>query len=295
MKHILTLTMLLCLSLWLNAENPVKIVLLAGQSNMAGAGNFDALSDADKARVVEVSQRVNLVYNRGESTPLSYNYAQYQFDKRGYGNVFGPEIFIGVTLAEAYPEDEFLLIKRAQGGTSLYGAWNPHWTAEKAAQAENTEAKQKMKLVEEHMALIASQIARLEQEGRDYEIIGMAWMQGENDGARQERAVAYEENLKSLIKTYRDTYDLPQMPFVMGQINSRYGKWADGPATVRQAQADVADADEHCAVLRTSTDESWSDYPKTSDNVHYDEVGQKRLGVGMGVFLVASCRVDSAR
>ena len=42
-------------------------------------------------------------------------------------------------MAEKYPNDEFIFIKRSVGGTSLYGCWNPDWTYEKANQMNYNE------------------------------------------------------------------------------------------------------------------------------------------------------------
>lgn len=286
MRNLLLIALFACLSLSSYAQKSIKVVLLAGQSNMAGTGNYDALSDSDKARVEAAAKRVYLCSNEEKSHPLSSNYSKYQMDKRGYGNVFGPELFIGVTLAEQYPHDEFLLLKRAEGGTSLYGAWHPNWTKERGLVGENKAHKQEMQLIKEHMSIIDANLKRLENEGKSYEIIGMAWMQGENDAAREVRAREYEENLKLLIAKYRKTYAFQDMPFIMGQINSRYGNFPEGPAMVRQAYVNIAESDSHCAVIRISTDESWSDFPKTSDNVHYNQEGQKRLGTAMGEALI---------
>ena len=286
MKKALLIVLVICLNLGINAQKSVKIVLLAGQSNMAGAGNYEALSQGDKARVEAAAERVFLCNNENNSLPLSSYYSKYQDEKRGYGNVFGPELFIGVTLAEQYPDEGFLLLKRAEGGTSLYGAWHPNWTEERGRVGENKAHKQSMQLVKEHMTIINANLERLEKDGRSYEIIGMAWMQGENDAARELRAREYEENLKKLITKYRKTYTSKDMPFVMGQINSRYGNFPEGPAMVRQAVVNIAEADTDCAVIHISTDESWSDFPKTSDNVHYNHEGQKRLGIAMGEALI---------
>ena len=38
-------------------SNEVQVILLAGQSNMAGAGNYDELDDSIKARIKKVSNR----------------------------------------------------------------------------------------------------------------------------------------------------------------------------------------------------------------------------------------------
>ena len=129
---------------------------------------------------------------------------------------------------------------------------------------------------------IGKELARLHAEGKPYRIIGMAWMQGENDAANELSARSYKANLKKLIAAYRADFNRPDMPFVAGQINSLYGDFPEGPAMVRQAFVDVAQADPRVAVIKTKPQPPWDDFPKHDDQVHYNHEGQKRLGTAMG-------------
>ncbi|MBJ7881558.1 sialate O-acetylesterase [Gelidibacter salicanalis] len=262
----------------------VYVVLLAGQSNMAGAGNFDALDIEAIERIKNVSNRVALSYNGGKVKPLSY-YDNTPSEKYDFIKRFGPELFMGLTLAENNPKQEFLFIKRSQGGTALYGAWNPKWTLEKAKAVEK-EQKQDVQLYNTHIEDIRANLKALEAQGKSYKIIGLAWMQGENDAAKEVSATTYESNLKILIKSYRDEFDVEDMPCVIGQINSKYGNFKAGPNMVRQAMEDVAQSDKNVEVIKTTTDTSWSDYPKHADNVHYNAEGQRRLGIAFGEQLI---------
>lgn len=265
-------------------QTEVHIVLFAGQSNMAGAGNYHALNDTDKAQGATAAKQVHLTYNGKPATPLSY--FSYTSEKYDFDDRFGPELFVGIELAKTHPQQEYLFIKRAQGGTALYGAWNPAWSAEKAKAVEKSVNKQNMQLVKEHREIIYREIARLKAEGKRYKIIGMCWMQGENDAAKEVSARSYEANLQNLIAYYRTEFNLPNMPFVYGQINSRYGKFDEGPSMVRQAMLNVAEADANATVITTTANPPWDDYPKHSDQVHYNEAGQKRLGVAFAKALI---------
>ncbi|MBU2947150.1 sialate O-acetylesterase [Zobellia uliginosa] len=257
----------------------VKIVLLAGQSNMAGAGNFDELSPVDLKRIEHISKRVSLSFNGKPAEPLSY-YDNKPNEKYAFLKRFGPELFMGLTLAERNPYQEFLLIKRSQGGTALYGAWNPNWTAKKAKEVEKGESKQNLKLYDLHITDIKKNIEVLKTQNKTYKIIGLAWMQGENDAAKEISATTYKDNLRILIKSYREDLGNKNLSFVIGQINSRYGKFQEkGPAIVRQAMNEVSASDNQAAIIKTSTDTTWADYPKHTDNVHYNTKGQKRLGI----------------
>ena len=266
-------------------KKEVQVVLLAGQSNMQGAGDFDQLDPSEIKRIEKISSRVSLSFNGGKAKPLSYYdnkpSEKYEFTKR-----FGPEIFIGLTLAENNPDQEFLLIKRSQGGTALYGAWNPNWTAEKAKAVEKPK-KHNIKLYNMHIQDVRANLKALETQNKTYKIIGLAWMQGENDAAKEISATTYEANLKLLAQSYRDEFGVENMPFVIGQINSRYGKFKKlGPAMVRKAMEDVVNLDANADIIKTTTDANWSDYPKHTDNVHYNAEGQRRLGIAFGEKLI---------
>lgn len=277
MKKIITLALFVFAVSVFSQEKEVSVVLLAGQSNMAGGGNFDELGADIKDRIKKVSSRVFLSDNGKEAVPLTYRKnkptEKYNFTKR-----FGPEIFIGLTLAEKYPNQEFLLIKRSQGGTSLYGAWNPDWNAEKAKALEKGEYKQNLKLYSLHIEDIKTNLGLLKSKGKSYKIYGLAWMQGENDAIDEASVKSYKNNLRKLITSYRKDLDVREMPMVLGQINSRYGI-AGGADKVRLAMVKFTNQDYYSSLIKTSKDTTWNDFPKHTDNVHYNTDGQKRLGI----------------
>ena len=263
----------------------IHVILLSGQSNMAGQGNYDELSDVDKERLQKVQDRVSLSTEGKPAQPLSAR-TRKKTEKYNFTQVFGPELFVGITLAEKYPKRKYLLIKTSQGGTSLYGAWSTEWTAEKAKAVEKGEKKQTTPFYQLHQTHIKTNLDRLKAEGKKYKIVGWAWMQGENDAAREVTALSYEENFKKLIAAYRRDTNEPQLPLAFGQINSSYGKFKAGPETVRSAMKKVADADPLVTMIPTTMERTWTDFPKHTDNVHYNAEGQKRLGTAFGKALL---------
>lgn len=258
-------------------SNDVQVVLLAGQSNMAGGGNYDELDDETKKRVEKAAQNVSLSFNGKPAKPLSY-YVNKPTEKYNFTKRFGPELLLGVSLAEQYPMQEFLLIKRSQGGTALYGAWNPNWDAEKSIAIEKGKFKQSLKLYELHISDIKRNLEILESQNKTYNIFGLAWMQGENDAILWEAAKSYKNNLGELVYSYRKDLNVSEMPFVLGQTNSRYGV-ENGAKTVREQMIKFANQDYYSKLIETTTDIEWNDFPKHFDNVHYNTEGQKRLGV----------------
>ncbi|SDR70228.1 protein of unknown function [Polaribacter sp. KT25b] len=287
-KNIFLLFLLMlasCKSSEITAQNDVdiQVVLLAGQSNMAGAGNFDELESNIINRIQKISDRVSLVFNGKLIKPLSY-YDNKPSEKYNFTKRFGPELLMGLTLAENNPTKKYLLIKRSQGGTALYGAWNPNWSSEKA-QAIEKDKKQKLQLFSMHIEDIQKSLAILKSEEKTYKIIGLAWMQGENDATLIEAARSYASNLKALILKYRTIFKEEKMPFVIGEINSRYGV-KDGAKIVRNQMESFVNKTHFTALIKTSTNQNWLDYPKHKDNVHYNTEGQVKLGTAFAFELM---------
>jgi len=277
-----------CASNKINSQNKkeeIQVVLLAGQSNMVGAGNYDELDKTIKKRIEKNSDRVSLVFNGKKVSPLTW-YKNNPTEKYNFTKRFGPELLFGLTLAEKYPDKEFVLIKRSQGGTALYGAWNPNWSSDKAKAVEKPK-KQSLQLYAQHLEDIKISLVSIQKENKTFKILGLLWMQGENDAAIEISATTYKENLKNLIDSYRTEFIESKMPFVVGQINSNYGKFKNkGSKMVRTFMEEIANEDKNVAIIKTSMDKSWLDYPKHSDNIHYNSEGQKRLGIAFANKLI---------
>lgn len=267
-----------------NTKADVQVVLLAGQSNMAGAGNYEELSEDVKERISKVANRVKISQSNTLQKPLSY-YNNKPSEKYNFKKRFGPELFIGLTLAEAYPNQEFLLIKEAKGGTALYGAWNPDWSLENSKLIEKGEKKQSWNLSEVHIQSIKENLEILTKKNKSYQFFGMAWMQGENDAILEVAVNSYAENLKKIIHKYRSVFETKKMPFVAGQINSHYGK-PGGASLIREAFLEVETTDKQVLVIKTKENAPYSDYPKHTDNVHYNTIGQLRLGTAFAKKLI---------
>lgn len=209
-----------------NSESKIKVFLLAGQSNMDGRANGNDLTDSDLKRLKEVAPRILFYYNHQAVIPLQLTKSSKGVeDKFNFTKVFGPELFFGIKLAEKYPNDKFIFIKRSIGGTSLYGCWNPNWTYEKASLI-NEENKPKLysDLIEYTKGILQS------YKPEDYEIKGMLWVQGEHDSYvdrwGEEPAATYGQNLKNLIDRVRIDLEAPRMPFLMFQVGN--GKVVEG-------------------------------------------------------------------
>jgi hypothetical protein len=265
----------------------VQVVLLGGQSNMQGKGVYRELDRSLKKRLDLASKRVRVSTNGRVDQPLSYR------SKERHVREFGPELFVGLRMAEQFPDGHFLLIKTAVSGTSLHGAWSPDWTEEKAKAYEFGKERQQTKLYREHLESVDANLKKLKRAGVRYHLVGMAWMQGESDTRHEIPAVNYEVNLRNLIGSYRENLGEPELPFVFGQVNSPFAGRASFPGgleLVRKAMLNVTKSVPHTMMIPTSMNPEWPDFPKHPDNVHYDTEGQKRLGTAFAEALIRAER-----
>jgi hypothetical protein len=134
-----------------------------------------------------------MVHPRG---PLSVGFGV--SDKRGVG----PELGIGVELAKHYGNTtHVLLLKVAWGGTSLAKDWRPPSSVSEFGGAlgwcyTNFTA---------HAHTVLNELD-------SYEIAGMVWHQGWNDGCSYDMVVEYERNLANLIRDVRSEFAVPKLP-----------------------------------------------------------------------------------
>ncbi len=244
----------------------VKVFLLAGQSNMEGRADGTKLSEADQARLRMAQERVWLAFNGQPVRPL-YAYTPSEELQEIYQRprMFGPELFLGIALAEAWPGERILLIKRAEGDTSLHGRWNPDWNREKATRMGEADAPP---LYDEFMAYTRQVLGAYAE--ADYTIEAMCWVQGENDSKVSEAAVTYGTTLQALIKRVRADTRKSDLPFLFFQVGS-----AEVVTGMTQAAASLP----RVTMIPQRPAPDSPDFYATMRNGHYNDVGMKKLGI----------------
>lgn len=247
----------------------LRVFLFAGQSNMEGKGDGSRLTAAERERLARVQPRIRLAYNRAPVQPLDAIPAS-EGNRRRFGveSTFGPELFFGLQLAEAWPEERFLFIKRSVGATSLYGRWNPDWSAEKAARLGEDKAEP---LYPDFVAYVREVLAGHAPD--TYEICGLVWVQGEKDGnvnlGGPVPGQEYGRNLENLVAHVRRDVGVADLPFVLLEVGSD-----PVVAGMRRTAATV----HHVTLVPQSRRPSSPYFYPKHEVGHYNYEGMKRIG-----------------
>ena len=274
MRTITLLISLLMVSVTLSQnlieKNKTKVFLLAGQSNMDGRAKASGLSENDKKRLKKAQKNVTLYYNFDEGNPLdTTKVAKHTAKKFGAEYLFGPELFFGIEMSEKYPDHQIILIKRSRGGMSLYGAWNPNWSLEKATEIKE---QNQPKLYSEFVSYAHKVLKTLKKDS--YDLCGMLWVQGETDSGKKgglQPREEYQQNLTNLITSVRKDFNHPELPFLIFQV---------GNGKVVKAMQNVAKLDKNVVLIPQEKDKNSKFYfeRKPPPIGHYTTPAMKKIG-----------------
>jgi hypothetical protein len=230
MKTKLILTAALLCAFSLNSfAKPLKVFILAGQSNMEGQVSVDHDGNGGKGNLVwsmansksaekmkklknekgewVVRDDVQISFKVGDKVlkgGLTVGYTGYAAD--GSRRHIGPELGFGFVMGDTFKEP-VLLIKTAWGGKSLFVDFRPPSSGGKVGPYYT-------KMVEEVRAALA------ELGDQKYEIAGFVWQQGWNDMCTPPAIPEYAQNLVNLVKDLRKEFKVPNMPVVVGELGN---------------------------------------------------------------------------
>jgi hypothetical protein len=193
--------------------------------------------------------------------------------KFGVDQMFGPEIFFGLRLAEVWPDQDMIFIKRAVGATSLYGRWNPDWSVEKARLMGEDKAEP---LYPDLVAYVKEVLTGYPPDS--YEICAMLWVQGEADGNASVRGpkpgAEYGNNIKNLITRVRNDVGAYDLPFIMLQVGA--------PPVVAGMKAAAKDLPNVTFIPQApKSDVDAANFLPQYPAGHYNYEGMKRIGIFM--------------
>ena len=217
------------------ADTPIKVFILAGQSNMEGKGrvetgnggvagaigslryqvnndpaNYGHLVDGGGAWVTRSDVWVWSTTNSGEKGNLTVGF--------GTDAYIGPELGFGNVMGNVYDEP-VLLIKAAWGGKSLAVDFRPPSSGGTVGPSYN-----------DILSTVSNVLANLGTEfpgyhGQGYQIVGFGWHQGWNDRVNSAYVAEYEQNMANFIRDIRDDLHAPGLPFVIATTGM--GGWAE--------------------------------------------------------------------
>ena len=250
------------------ANKPVRVFILAGQSNMEGHGFVpaDPKRNGGKGSLEFVvkdpataKKFTTLVDAAGKWRTRDDVWISY-LDRKGpltvgYGarpDMIGPELGFGWVMGDALPEPA-LLIKCAWGGKSLAvdfrppGAGKlPYSLGPKDDAAIAADPAIVGKYYRETLALTKAALASIQKlvPGSDgsYVLGGFGWHQGWNDRINEKFNAEYETNMTHFIQDMRKDLDAPGLPFVIAETGMTGPEEKNPRAlSLMKAQAAVAE------------------------------------------------------
>jgi len=238
-------------------ESPVKVFILAGQSNMEGQGVVDldhpeyynggrgilerVMKDPKKAKLFSHIKDKDGNWIVRDDVWVRFK-TKHEIKKGGLSIGFagypgkhhiGPEFQFGHVVGQHFDE-QVLLIKTAWGGKSLYKDFRPP----SAGGETGPYYKQMLSEIDEALANLKNDFEQYD--GRGYEIAGFVWFQGWNDMFDEQARAEYQDNLVYLIRDVRDALKRPDLPVVIGELGNGGSKASPNMLAIRQAQANAA-------------------------------------------------------
>ena len=293
---------------------PIKVFILAGQSNMEGQGMVEGKDENGKelpgtltSMFMDPIKGPQLDHLRDQEGNWSTRNDVWVYDINEFGthkgplglgfgwdlgnkDWFGPELEFGHSL-KRYMPNPLLIIKTAWGGKSLYDDFRPPSSGGKVGPYYTL----MLNTVNSVLANLGNEFPNLK--GQPFELGGFVWWHGWNDFCGPKSAVAdYKMNLVHLIQDLRHDLHAPKLPVVIGEFTGPWGADCKEPAAVaiRKAQADVANVaafrrsvrfvETHDFVRTRAESPTREDYHEYKNGETYFLIGQA-LGEGMATQL----------
>ena len=283
------------------AEGPIRVFVLAGQSNMVGAGSVRA----DPGRHDGEGSLEWLV----DSSPQQAKYASLRDDdgswrerqdvrvwflgrtgglRPGFGSnegTIGPELGFGTVVGDSIDEP-VILVKIAWGGKAIGKEFRPPSSGGEVGDEYRMLVENVRNFMEDPAAIFP------EYEGREFALTGIGWHQGWNDRVNQAFNDAYEENLSNLIRDLRKELHDPDLPFVIAETGmSGLEEKHPRALSLMAAQAAVARRSEfrgNVAFVGTRAFYRPADRSPSSQGYHWNSNAETYflIGEGMGTAML---------
>ncbi|MBR4750560.1 MAG: sialate O-acetylesterase [Thermoguttaceae bacterium] len=223
----------------LPSKEKFRIVVLAGQSNMAGRGFVE---EEDKIPI----PRVYMLSKEGQWVPAV---DPVHYDKPSAG--VGPGRAFAQLLVESDPTIAVGLVPTACGGSSI-DHWEPGVFFNQTKSYPFDDA-----------------ISRTKRALEDGELEAILWRQGESDATVQ-KAVNHAEKLQTFFERFRKEFDAPNLPILIGELF--YEEETDGSQAIHRAQLEVVEKLQPAAFV------SAEGTVLNPDRIHFDRQSQIEQG-----------------
>jgi len=295
----------------LNDNNPkakkkVYVLLFTGQSNALGWGYQQYLEDT-KHPLAKPQSDIEMFYSIAgvgylpENTLIPMQSGNSNTNVKPLPNHypdltvapisrFGPELTFARTVKDNLNlgDNKLVIIKYAQGGTSIYKHWIPDGTEKSTGDGPIYKAFQNV---------VNNGLKEIKAKYPDYdvEILGMGWVQGESD-ALDSQGIDYQKNLENFIADVRLTYG-SQFPFVFNKISPQQiegGKphLIEQWEIVRRAQDAVASKIPLTATTETLGEKYGVSKGFSEFQYHYTTPALMQIGTDLGHALVKIIKTD---
>lgn len=243
-----------------NQVKPVKVFILAGQSNMQGYGIIDAGKDEDLVHAGKKDfkhfkdahgdwvERKDVWYFERDGNRVSNLKVGYGATAKRFGPKIGPELAFGHTVGKEFDE-QVLLIKCAWGGQAIAGPWRPPSAGPNPdpdfpKEFTGNRYREMLEIVSD----VTSNLKKYypDYQGQGFELAGFFWHQGWNDATKPAFVAEYEKNLIHFVADVRKDFGVENLPFIVA-TSGMGGKGSN----VIQPQLRAASKVENCYAVDT--------------------------------------------
>lgn len=302
-----------------SAKKVTRVFFLAGQSNMVGHGVIDlddpqdynsgrgtlvkSMADPSKAQMYS-----HLKDESGKWTIRDDAFIWFQAkDELKAGGVsigfsgyegshhFGPEMQFGHVVGEAFDEP-VLIVKTAWGGKSLQKDFRPP----SSCGAEDEVGPFYIRMLEQIATAMDQSKERFPVlKDTEFVLSGFVWQQGWNDMIDDAATKEYEKNLLNFVSDLRKQFDVPEMPFVIGELGNGGSNASEKMRRFRKAQASIAQHDDPKITFVKTTDFARrpEDSPNKGHGHHWFGNAESYflLGDALGHAMVRQVRGDAGK
>ena len=288
------------------SSKPVKVFVLAGQSNMEGHGFIKADPKRNDgkgsleyvAKAPATADKFKHLLGKDGKWAVRDDVWIHYLDRKGkltagFGvgkDTIGPELGFGFVIGDAF-EEPVLLVKLAWGGKSLAKDFRP-------PSAGGEVGPFYKEVVERTKAVLKDLKKEFPEFGdRGYELAGFGWHQGWNDRVNQAFNDEYEKNMAHFIRDIRKDLGVKNLPFVIAETGQG-GPEEKHPRALAlmKAQAAVAGYEEFKGTVAfVGTTGFWrtEDVSPSKQGYHWNSNAETYylIGEGMGNAMKKLCGV----